>query len=185
MFQTLLANIARALNGAGIPYMVIGGQAVLLYGEPRLTRDINITLGIDAGELERVIAVGKRMGLTPATHDVTGFVRKTNVLPLVEDTTSIRVDLIFSFTPYEAQAIRRATTVLLLDVPVRFTTAEDLIVHKLVAGRPRDIEDVRGILGRQGKLDEGYLKTWLPTFREVLERDIQADFESLKRNLKR
>jgi hypothetical protein len=26
--------------------MVIGGQAVLLYGEPRLTKDIDIALGI-------------------------------------------------------------------------------------------------------------------------------------------
>jgi hypothetical protein len=34
--------------------MVIGGQAVLLYGEPRLTRNIDITLGIDVNELEKV-----------------------------------------------------------------------------------------------------------------------------------
>jgi hypothetical protein len=32
--------VARELKEASIPYMVIGGQAVLLYGEPRLTRDI-------------------------------------------------------------------------------------------------------------------------------------------------
>ncbi len=46
MFTTLLATIATALDQASIPYMVIGGQAVLLYGEPRLTEDIDITLGL-------------------------------------------------------------------------------------------------------------------------------------------
>jgi hypothetical protein len=34
--------------------MVIGGQAVLLYGEPRLTRDIDVTLGIGVEELGRI-----------------------------------------------------------------------------------------------------------------------------------
>ncbi len=43
MFEHLLAKIATALNKAEIPYMVIGGQAVLLYGEPRLTKGIDIT----------------------------------------------------------------------------------------------------------------------------------------------
>lgn len=41
MFQNLLKKIARSLEKTSIPYMVIGGQAVLLYGEPRLTKDIN------------------------------------------------------------------------------------------------------------------------------------------------
>jgi hypothetical protein len=40
MFQELLRKVSRELKRAYIPYMVIGGQAVLLYGEPRLTRDI-------------------------------------------------------------------------------------------------------------------------------------------------
>jgi len=40
VFETLLGRIAAALKKTGIGYMVIGGQAVLLYGEPRLTKDI-------------------------------------------------------------------------------------------------------------------------------------------------
>ena len=46
MFQKLLKKVSRALKKASVPYMVIGGQAVLVYGEPRLTRDIDITVGI-------------------------------------------------------------------------------------------------------------------------------------------
>jgi hypothetical protein len=45
MFETLLERIALALEQAAVPYMVIGGQAVLLHGEPRLTKDIDVTLG--------------------------------------------------------------------------------------------------------------------------------------------
>ena len=32
MFERLLERIAKVLDAAAIPYMVIGGQAVLLYG---------------------------------------------------------------------------------------------------------------------------------------------------------
>ncbi len=40
--------VGREFRKAAIPYMVIGEQAVLLYGEPHLTKDIDITVGIGA-----------------------------------------------------------------------------------------------------------------------------------------
>jgi hypothetical protein len=183
MFQTLLAKLARALDGARIPYMVVGGQAVLVHGEPRLTRDIDVTLGVDNSAFARVLALGGSIGLSPSVPDVERFVQKTNVLPLSDESASIRVDLIFSFTPYEAQAIGRAISHRVLDISVRFATAEDLIVHKLVAGRPRDLEDVRGILSHQKYLDETYLDRWLPTFREVVERDLLQEYKTIKGSL--
>jgi len=64
MFKSLLVKVASALEGAGIPYMVIGRQAVLLYCEPRLTRDIDITLGVDASEIVKVLNLSKGIGLT-------------------------------------------------------------------------------------------------------------------------
>ena len=45
MYDRLLEKIALELDSRAIPYRVVGGQAVLLYGEPRLTRDIDVTLG--------------------------------------------------------------------------------------------------------------------------------------------
>ena len=38
MFESLLENLGLALAAANLPYVIIGGQAVLLHGEPRLTR---------------------------------------------------------------------------------------------------------------------------------------------------
>ena len=51
-------------------------------------------------------------------------------------------------------------------------SAEDLVIHKLVAGRPRDREDVQAILRRQGsKLDMGVVERWLGVFGVLLESD--------------
>jgi len=181
MYQALLAKLARALGDAGIPYMIIGGQAVLLHGEPRLTRDIDVTLGVDAKAWERVRKAVGEIGLAPVVADVEDFVRTTNVLPVADSPTGVRVDLIFSFTPYESEAIRRGVTVLLQDTPVRFASAEDLIIHKLVAGRPRDIEDVSGVLARNPPLDEEYLVRWLGSFREIVNRDLVDQYRTLRK----
>ncbi|MBE0478638.1 hypothetical protein IBX65_05915 [Candidatus Aerophobetes bacterium] len=55
MFEELLAKLGMSLDEHSIPYMIIGGQAVLLYGEPRLTRDIDVTLGVGVDALPRII----------------------------------------------------------------------------------------------------------------------------------
>ena len=162
--------------------MVIGGQAVLVHGEPRLTRDIDITLGVDSTQLNKVLTAVASISLASAVADVESFVRKTNVLPLSDPVSNIRVDLIFSFTPYESEAVRRAVTVVLNEVPVRFASAEDLIIHKLVAGRPRDIEDIRGVLARNPSLDEEDIIRWLASFREVVNRDLVSEFKTLLQN---
>ena len=60
--------------------------------------------------------------------------------------------------------------------PVRFATAEDLILHKLFAGRPRDLEDVRGVLARKGgTLDRAYLRHWAREFSALEEKRHLAD----------
>jgi hypothetical protein len=64
---------------------------------------------------------------------------------------------------------------------VRYASLEDLIIHKLVAGRPRDIEDVRSILVRNADYDREYVQRWLADFEAVTGdplRLVLADLES-------
>jgi hypothetical protein len=39
-------------------------------------------------------------------------------------------------------------------------TAEDLILFKLLAGRPRDLLDIEDVFFMQGQLDEAYMRRW-------------------------
>ena len=120
MFEELLIRLAEGLDNRGLPYMIIGGQAVLLYGEPRLTRDIDITLGLDIDRLDEIISLSQDLGLNSLPQDPLKFASETMVLPTQEKTTGIRVDFIFSFTPYESQAIRRARKIFLRHQAVCF-----------------------------------------------------------------
>ena len=93
----LLEKIAGTFEKESVPYMIIGGQAVLLYGEPRLTKDIDITIGLDINELPRIRNIVIQIGLTLLVQDEEKFVRETMVLQTVDEPSGFRVDLIFSF----------------------------------------------------------------------------------------
>ena len=164
MFEELISKIAKVLEHAGLPYMLIGGQAVLLYGTPRMTKDIDITLGVDTGRLNAVVQAAKTIGIEILPEEFNTFVERTFVLPTIEKESGIRVDFIFSFTPYARQAIARANVVLLGRTKVMFASAEDVIIHKIFAGRPRDLEDVRSILLKNPDLDRTYIRKWLSEF---------------------
>jgi predicted nucleotidyltransferase len=177
-FQSLLAKIAERLKAKNIPYMIIGGQAVLLYGEPRLTRDIDVTLGADTDRLREILEVAKSLFFEAFQRNVEEFVRETMVLPVRDPHSGIRIDFIFSFTPYERQAIRRAHKVAIGGSLVTFAAVEDVIIHKLLAGRPRDVEDVRSILKRN-KVNNPYLTKWLKEFSEVVQRDLLQEYQRI------
>lgn len=156
MFREILSKIGLCLHNHALPYMIIGGQAVLIYGEPRLTRDID-NLGTIAG----IIA---ELGLKPIPDDVESFVKQTMVLPAIEEASGIRIDFIFSFTPYEEQAIKRSRKIAILGQDVSFASPEDVIIHKVFAGRPRDIEDARSIILKNPETDTAYIRKWLSEF---------------------
>lgn len=52
----------------------------------------------------------------------------------------------------------------------RLCTPEDLIIYKMLSTRPRDLEDVKGIVRRQGAaLDLPYLLKWFRDFEMALD----------------
>jgi len=179
VFQQILSNIARALNKYHIPYMVIGGQAILLHGEPRLTKDIDITLGVGIEEIETVLNIVNALSLKVLVDNPEDFVSKTMVLPVLNTEPNIRVDLIFSFTSYEKQAIERAVEVLMKDARVKFASVEDMIIHKNIAGRPRDIEDIRSIMLKNINFDQTYILQWLIEFDTSLNETYSDVFDNL------
>jgi predicted nucleotidyltransferase len=183
MFEDILKKIAKELDLKSIPYMVIGGQAVLLYGEPRLTKDIDITLGVDIDKIEEVLDSIKNIDLLPLPENTKDFVEKTFVLPVKDTATNVRVDFIFSKTSYESQAIKKSNKIKIKDYFVKFARLEDVIIHKIFAGRPRDMEDVKSILIKNPDFDKSYIKKWLKEFDNLIEgKNFVSIFEKFLKN---
>jgi hypothetical protein len=162
--------------------MIIGGQAVLIYGEPRITRDIDITLGVNIDQLKKLLVAVKDLALKPIPQDVDSFVTQTMVLPTLDESTGIRVDFIFSCTPYENQAIKRSRKMLIRNQVVNFASPEDVIIHKIFAGRPRDLEDVRSIVLKNQDIDIRYIRSWLKKFESSSDKkNLMNTFNKLLR----
>lgn len=151
--------------------MFIGGQAVLLHGAPRLTHDIDLALGTGPDGIESVLNVCEAVALRPLAPDPARFAEETFVCPALHGASGVRVDFVFATTPFEEGAIERAESVRVGGESVPFATAEDLILLKLFAGRPRDLEDARSVVRRQRALDWRYLARWGGEFASIEGRE--------------
>lgn len=167
--ERALLRVAQLLNAEEIPYMVIGGVANLVWGVPRATVDVDITVWVEEDQVPSFIET-LRENVRLLVEDPAAFVQQTRVLP-VETEEDIRVDIIFGQLPYEENAIHRAHPVEFGGVPVLICTPEDLIIHKIVSERPRDREDIKGIIRRLGsQLDRAYLDPIIQGLAEDLSR---------------
>ncbi len=183
MFRELLTRIAKELNKHHIPYMVIGGQAVLLYGEPRLTKDIDITLDMGFKGFEKIRDVVEKLNFRILIDNPEDFVKKTMVLPVMDDKTGIKVDFILSFSPYEKQAIESSIDVKFGNTIVKFASLEDVIIHKIIAGRARDLEDIKSILLKNTDYESKYIKKWLKKFDESLNKNFIEVFKKVEEEI--
>ena len=100
----------------------------------------------------------------------------------LQDASGTRIDLMLADMPFDQMVIERARKVAVTpDIVARLCTPEDLIIYKMLSTRPRDQEDVRGIVRRQGSaLDRRYLLHWLRDFEMALDDStLVATFEAL------
>ena len=180
MFQRLLGKLAKALSTANVPYMIIGGQAILVYGEPRLTKDIDVTIGVGLESLSKIRDLLLTINFSPLVEK-DDFTMETMVLPCQDSETGIRINVIFSHSPYEQQALDRVYKIKLEGVEVCFAGVEDVVIHKIIAGRPRDLEDVETILLKNPDMDNMYIENWLRDFSESLNEPFLQRFEEIRK----
>lgn len=148
-------------------FCFIGGIALLRWGEPRLTVDVDLSLFTGFGDEERFV---KALGSTfdHRIKDVYAFALRHRVL-LLTSKDSIPIDISLAALPFEETAITRATDFSFSkSVSLRICSAEDLIVFKAFANRNRDWADIEGILLRQkNKLDWQYIERQLQPLVEL------------------
>jgi hypothetical protein len=161
------SEILAWLHDEGWPCCVIGGLAVQRWGEPRLTLDVDLTVIVDLGQEGRFVdsVLPRFQGRRP---DARLFAMNYRVL-LVQASNGVPIDLALGATGFEIESITRAT---LWEVEpghwIPTCSAEDLVVHKLVAGRPRDAADVEGVVARQAdRLDVERIRHWLALFADI------------------
>ncbi len=143
------SEVQNVLLAAGWRYCFIGGLAVQRWGEPRLTHDVDLTLLTGFGDEAPFIdlLVGRFDSRIP---DAAEFAFRNRVL-LLKASEGVPIDIALGGLPFEERTVERATAWSVPDGdPLLTCSAEDLVVHKVFAGRNRDWADVDGIIARQG-----------------------------------
>ena len=177
--QTALAEVAKALDAAGVGYMVIGGMAHVAWGSARSTVDVDLTVLLAPEDVPELLRILRRQ-IANLPEDPAGFAAETGVLPFAHR-NGVRVELMLATHPYAQTAIDRAISIDVLGTPVRFCTPEDLVLHKIISDRERDRSDVQDLLERRGKeLDREYLDPRVHELATLLERpEIETRYRSL------
>ena len=181
LLQTL-RDIADFLKTQKIDYALIGGLAATVRGEPRSTLDVGLVVGCD---VQRCLALVDDLDgslFQPLFDDVAAVVETTFILPLRHRKTSVKVDMALGLTGFEQNAIHNASLVEFGECSVPVVSAEDLVLMKMLAGRPRDTDDVTQILLRQGDaLNWDYVLQTARHLQEAIGHDIAAQLERLRR----
>ena len=131
------------------PHCIIGGLAVQRWGEPRLTQDVDLTILTGFGN-EATFADALLAAFAARLPDAREFALRHRVL-LLRSRGAVPIDIAFGAMPFEERLIARASTFEISPgVELLTCSAEDLVVLKAFAGRPRDWLDIEGVALRQG-----------------------------------
>jgi len=162
-------EIQGFLERQGWQFCVIGGLAVARWGQPRTTQDIDVTLLTDPGQEEPYITE-LLLHFAPRLSDAADFARANRVL-LIRAANGVPIDVALGGIAFERLATERATRFEFESgVQVVTCSAEDLVVMKAFADRPRDWVDVEGVLVRQGTdFDWEYVLNQLGPLTELKE----------------
>ncbi len=105
----LLTALSQVLAPWGRWY-VFGAQAVIAYGVPRLSADVDVTLQLVPDEPERFARDMETAGFTLRVSD-SDFVRRTRVMPFVHLATGMPLDVVLAGSGLEEEFLDRARIV--------------------------------------------------------------------------
>ena len=148
IFEAAL-DIQGACTSHAWKFCVIGGVAVQRWGEPRFTRDVDLTVLSGFGnEVEYVDAL--LAAYEPRIEDAREFALRNRVL-LIRSAAGVPIDVSMGAMPFEERAVARGSPFALgEDRSILTCSAEDLVVLKAFAGRDQDWLDIEGVIARQG-----------------------------------
>lgn len=161
----VLKIVTERLNKAGIHYMISGSVAANYYTIPRMTRDIDAVIELSHADIDRFTGLFKD-DFYIDTEMIRNEVIRQGMFNLIHNNYVIKIDFIICRdSEFQRMAFSRRRKILIEDGPMWFTSAEDLILAKLLWAKESHSEiqlrDVRNIMESVDNLDRKYIETWI------------------------
>ncbi len=137
-------ELLQLLNEFQVEYLIVGGFAVMKYGEPRYTKDLDVWVHNSPENSVRVVAALTKFGaplehdgITPQTFTGAQVVYQIGIAP-------VRIDILNEITGVEfSDAWMKRVGSTFFGVPVHFISLDDLIANKRALGRDSDLKDLK------------------------------------------
>jgi hypothetical protein len=150
----------RLLDDQGVRYLVIGGLAVIVVGEPRTTGDADVIAFLSVEEGEDLLRAARVVGFKADLRAERASLHETGTMTMRRG--RFHLDVLLASLPFEEEAYRRSKKRRMFSHNLRFPTPEDMILFKVLAGEPKDMLDAVGVARRHvKKLDRKYLEVTL------------------------
>jgi hypothetical protein len=178
VFFTYVINVLERL---GIPYMIVGGFAAILYGEPRLTIDVDIVVDMRSEHVGPFVAAFPISEYYVSEEGIRDSLQRRYPFNVIQPKTGAKVDFVpLPRDPFTRAAFERRQRLEYDEAghSATFITIEDIILAKLLAyretGSDKHLRDARGVLVMQEEhLDLEVLR------RSAMATGVLAQFEQL------
>lgn len=163
----VLKIIINRLESANIPYMLSGSVAANFYTIPRMTRDIDIVVQVQAPDAERIYSLFS--GEFYVNKDmIRNAVIERSMFNIIHNEGVVKVDFIVrKDSEYRKLEFERRRSILFEGSKINIVSAEDLIISKLYWAKDSmsemQIRDVRNLLKTVSGIDSGYMAKWINT----------------------
>ncbi|MGC7846851.1 DUF6036 family nucleotidyltransferase [Desulforudis sp. 1088] len=144
--QDPLILCAEIMDFLAIPYCIVGSYAVACYGVPRQTGDVDVLAVID-GDAAAVAKKLRGLGFEVSLSRADLLDPRGDLITIASD---LPIQLIKAKYEYQLDAVRNAITVPYEGRELRVVSLEDLVLLKLKAGSPLDLNDIQSIMKVQG-----------------------------------
>jgi hypothetical protein len=160
-----LASIAEIFDDLGVDWTLVGALAANRYrATPRFTTDVDTMADHHPGLVDRLESAGYDVSVIADAGEPAHLIRCHR--------SAESIDILIPVVEYQRTALLRANDHVL--------TVEDVIIHKLIAWRARDRDDIRSILEAEVHLDHQYLTPWIEAW-DLVERWSQAQLDHRQR----
>jgi hypothetical protein len=176
--RELLVDCLRRLNRTGITYYLTGSMASNYWGIPRTTHDLDFVVQLPMSAVPRILQeFSGDFYIEEAA--VRAAYQPPHQFNAIDTRSALKVDFwLPKAEPFDREMLRRRVEATIFGVPAWISTAEDVILHKLVWTRispsDRQLGDAAGIVAVQADaLDNKYLRQW------AQELDLTRELERL------
>lgn len=166
--EETIIKISEILNDLGIKHFITGGLAVVAWGRPRFTADVDVVIEIEEAGIKKLVAKLSKINEFVYIEEAAAMeaLKTSGEFNFIDPISGFKFDFFISKKNdllAQSQMSRRVRKDF-LNSNMYFASPEDLIVSKLIwyqkTKSNRHLEDVESIIKIQKKLDWEYIIKW-------------------------